>query len=188
MDWQVKFGSHTKVISLPDGIPSGTEFEIKVDSKIVTVRWNRDTKNLFVKNDHGLWQSIALRSKEIIKNPDDDETLVNLEFLPPGSHRTAIVNATVGFHSPDGGEAHAKKSLLKNLLIRSQITGKVIRTHVKAGDAVNAGDTLLIVEAMKMENRVLATTNGLVEAIRVKEGDAVSAGQELVKLAPPSKT
>ena len=66
---------------------------------------------------------------------------------------------------------------------RQQITapmpGKVVRLLVKAGDAVDAGQGLLVVEAMKMQNEIRSPKNGTVERILVTEGQAVNASEVL---------
>ena len=54
--------------------------------------------------------------------------------------------------------------------------GTIVKVSVEVGQSVNAGDTLVILEAMKMENAVGAEKSGVVTAIKVKPGDAVSAG------------
>jgi glutaconyl-CoA/methylmalonyl-CoA decarboxylase subunit gamma len=64
--------------------------------------------------------------------------------------------------------------------IPAAIAGKVLRIHVKVGDEVKAGQVLLILEAMKMENEVKAGVDGVVKDIPVKEGAKVSEGETLV--------
>jgi len=61
--------------------------------------------------------------------------------------------------------------------------GKVLRLLVKAGDAVEAGQGLLVVEAMKMQNEIRAPKSGLVERLLVADGQAVNAGDVLVVVA-----
>ena len=56
-------------------------------------------------------------------------------------------------------------------------TGKVWKITSKEGDAVKAGDTILILEAMKMEIPVVASVDGTVSSITVSEGDSVESGQ-----------
>jgi len=51
---------------------------------------------------------------------------------------------------------------------------------VSVGTAVSNGDMLLILEAMKMENEILASTSGTVKEVRTKEGDSVNTGDVLV--------
>ena len=58
---------------------------------------------------------------------------------------------------------------------------------VKAGDAVTAGQQLLVVEAMKMQNELRASGDGVVEKIVCREGEAVDGGATLVHIAPPPK-
>jgi propionyl-CoA carboxylase alpha chain len=58
--------------------------------------------------------------------------------------------------------------------------GKVISVDVQAGDSVNEGDLLMIVEAMKMEHRVTAPVPGTVTEVRAGVADQVNAGDVLV--------
>lgn len=65
-------------------------------------------------------------------------------------------------------------------VIQSPIAGNVFRVDVKPGDQVNADDTLLVLEAMKMETNVSSPIAGTVKEVLVKAGDSVSAGQPMV--------
>ena len=67
--------------------------------------------------------------------------------------------------------------------VTAPLPGSVIAVKVKAGDAVKAGQQLLIIEAMKMENEVLAPADGTVSAVHVAAGQAVQQGDALVDLA-----
>ncbi len=66
--------------------------------------------------------------------------------------------------------------------VAAHITGTVWKIEVKIGQAVNAGDTLVILESMKMEMPVEATEGGTVKEIRCKETQAVNEGDVLVVL------
>ena len=63
--------------------------------------------------------------------------------------------------------------------------GTVLSVAVAGGDVVGAGDLLCVVEAMKMENEIVAHTDGTVAELRVAEGDQVSTGQVLCVIAVP---
>jgi len=66
--------------------------------------------------------------------------------------------------------------------VPAHITGTVWKIERKVGDAVQAGDILVILESMKMEMPVEAPGPGTVAEVRCKEGQAVSEGETLVVL------
>ena len=66
--------------------------------------------------------------------------------------------------------------------IIAPMPGMISEIVVKVGDAVKEDDDLLILEAMKMENPVVALADGTVAEIKVKEGDKVNAGDLLIVL------
>jgi biotin carboxyl carrier protein len=68
------------------------------------------------------------------------------------------------------------------LTICSPMPGRVVKVLVGEGDAVEVGQGVVIVEAMKMENELRAEAAGTVKAIRCAEGDLVGGGDELVVL------
>lgn len=66
--------------------------------------------------------------------------------------------------------------------IEAHITGTVWKIEVKPGDEVAEGDTVVILESMKMEMPVEAEDDGVVKEIRCEEGQAVAEGDTLVVL------
>ncbi len=66
--------------------------------------------------------------------------------------------------------------------VEAHITGTVWKIEVQVGDTVQEGDTVLILESMKMEMPVEAEDEGTVAEIRCEEGQAVSEGDTLVVL------
>ena len=68
--------------------------------------------------------------------------------------------------------------------VTSPMPGKVIKVCVAAGDAVRKNQTLVIVEAMKMENEIKAAADGVVVNVDVAAGDLVDAERTLVELEP----
>jgi len=66
--------------------------------------------------------------------------------------------------------------------ILAPLPGNIQEIKVKKGDIVEKGQLLLIMEAMKMENRVMSDRSGVVESIRVQTGDAVLQGDILVEI------
>jgi pyruvate carboxylase subunit B len=58
--------------------------------------------------------------------------------------------------------------------------GQITAILVREGDKVTVGQKLLVMEAMKLENKLPATKDGIVKQILVRDGDIVSQGQELL--------
>ena len=61
--------------------------------------------------------------------------------------------------------------------------GNILDVKVKAGDTVKAGDVLLILEAMKMENEIMAPAAGTVTSVNVAKGSTVNSGDVLCTIA-----
>lgn len=64
--------------------------------------------------------------------------------------------------------------------IKASLYGKVLRVNVSEKQKVKSGDSLLVIESMKMENAILAPADHIISSINVKEGDQVSDGQVLI--------
>ena len=67
--------------------------------------------------------------------------------------------------------------------VTAPLPGTITKILVKVGDAVKTGDTVLMMEAMKMENSITAESAGTVKAILVEAGAQVQSGQALIELA-----
>ena len=65
-------------------------------------------------------------------------------------------------------------------IVSAPLPGKIISVNVKKGDSVKKGDLLLVLEAMKMENEIFASTDGTIIDILVSPGDYVSTGDKMI--------
>jgi acetyl-CoA carboxylase biotin carboxyl carrier protein len=78
--------------------------------------------------------------------------------------------------------SHPNHEELQVANVEAHITGTVWKIEVEVGDTVEEGDTVVILESMKMEMPVEAEDEGRVAEIRCEEGQAVSEGDTLVVL------
>ena len=79
--------------------------------------------------------------------------------------------------------APAGGALAAGTVVKSPMPGNVLKINVTAGQKVNEGDVLLILEAMKMENEVVSTKTGTVAQIVVEKGAVVETDSPLVVIA-----
>ncbi len=72
------------------------------------------------------------------------------------------------------GEGHiVQKEGAGGFVVEAPLPGSIFKLLVKDGDTVKRGDVLLVVEAMKMENNIMAEKDGVVQNIKVRQGDSV---------------
>ena len=74
-----------------------------------------------------------------------------------------------------GGEASS--------VVKAPLPGLIIDVKVREGEKVKAGQNIVVMEAMKMENQIQATADGTVKRIFVKKGDNVAEGNAMVEIA-----
>ncbi len=67
--------------------------------------------------------------------------------------------------------------------LNAPLAGNIFKIKVKAGQTVNAGDVVMIMEAMKMETEIRATNSGTIAEILVAEGDSVATGDAMIAMA-----
>ena len=105
---------------------------------------------------------------------DEQQTIVNFHGLNFSCHRTDQLNNTVDY-------ARKEQVTDKSRLV-SPMPGKVVKINVKEGDEVEEGTIMIVVEAMKMENNIVATAHGKVKKILVTENEMVDNKKQLIEL------
>lgn len=84
--------------------------------------------------------------------------------------------------APAAPRATAGSAANEEKLCRSPVAGLVVRVSAQAGQSIQTGDVLLVLEAMKMETNITAPVAGRIQRVTVNAGDTVQVGQPLVEL------
>ena len=92
--------------------------------------------------------------------------------------KAAAPAAPVAAPAPAAAPAGAQGSVK----VESPMPGKILAVKKSVGDTVKSGDVILILEAMKMENEIVAPQDGTVASINVSVGDSVESGATLATL------
>ena len=90
---------------------------------------------------------------------------------------------TLNFTVPDARSSR-RRAAAGGGDLTAQMPGQVVDVLVNDGDSVKAGQTLVVLEAMKMEIRVTAPADGTIKRVLVKTGDTVDRGQNLIEIEP----
>jgi len=95
------------------------------------------------------------------------------------------VNGTIATPTPTPTAMSASSSapVGSGTKVEAPMQGLVVSVDVTVGANVKVGDTLLVLEAMKMENPIVSPVNGVVQAITVNKGDTVDGGTVVVTIA-----
>lgn len=72
--------------------------------------------------------------------------------------------------------------------VKAPLPGLILEISVKDGDQVKAGQSLIVMEAMKMENQIQAPYDGVVKRVLVKKGDSVAEGDVVIEIGRPATT
>ena len=97
-------------------------------------------------------------------------------LLSPEGHQLRFRDTTYNLAKTQGSEEADHR-------VRAPMSAKVVKVLCKVGQMVARGDTLLILEAMKLEHRILAPMDGVIAELSTNEGDQVSPKQQLAELA-----
>jgi len=126
-----------------------------------------------------LERMVHLRNLTVHWNPEEGMQQVMAEVVAP---KSGILYAGLGYDLPSQVQNNGGGEKAKKLSVRSQMTGKVLKVLVAPGAVVETDTPLVVIEAMKMENRVFASRGGKVLSVAVKAGDLVQNGKELLTI------
>lgn len=116
--------------------------------------------------------------KNLTVNVNGADYQVELENAPVA----APVQATPVAQAAPAAPAAAPKPAGAGTTVKSPLPGIIISIDVKEGQAVKRGQKVAVIEAMKMENDILAEQDGTVTAIHANKGDSVLEGADIVTI------
>ena len=100
--------------------------------------------------------------------------------VPPAPAAVPVAVAAAPIAAAPAAAAAAPAAVAAGTPVTSPLPGNIFAIKVKEGDTVKAGDVLIVIEAMKMENDVRAPSDGVVKQILVSKGALVATGDTLV--------
>jgi 3-methylcrotonyl-CoA carboxylase alpha subunit len=157
--------------------------KLQIGGDVFEVSWRRDGDEIYEVRS-GDWQAKirihAFERGRIRLSIDDAQRL----FIITEAGPQFFVHSTLGSRAvtrlpryPVAGVASEQENPI------APMPGQVLKILVGAGQRISAGDPLVILEAMKMEQTLRASVDGVVEAILVKQGDVVAPGDVLIHIA-----
>lgn len=116
--------------------------------------------------------------KTLHVNVNGADYQVELENAPAA----AAVQAAPAAQTAAPAPAAAPKPAGAGVTVKSPLPGIIISVDVKEGQAVKRGQKVAVIEAMKMENEILAESDGTVTAVHTRKGDSVLEGADIVTI------
>jgi len=161
------------------------KFEVRIDSRACIVELNRDAERWRISIDDRAVDADALEIApgilSILLNGKSYEVRVTPTPAGALTLQTAHHEFTAQIVDPRAwrGRRHGALEAEGRQQILAPMPGKIIRVLIQTGEKVEAGQGLLVVEAMKMQNEIRSPKSGTVERLLVKEGQPVNAGEVL---------
>lgn len=142
------------------------EYKFKINGNEYSVAVNEVEDNLASVTVNGTNYKVEVEgmTAKKVKTPK----LVQTPTVPSTDAHPAVAKTS----SPSGG----------GTAVKSPLPGVILNLKVREGDAVKVGQTLLVLEAMKMENNIDSDKEGVVKSIKIRQGDSVLEGDILLTI------
>lgn len=114
----------------------------------------------------------------LISNQND-----KIEFEIDGKNYSTAISPIINLSTNNSQkDSSADHTSLANGQIKAPMPGIIVNVVAKEGSAIKKGETLLVIEAMKMENNLTAQKDGTIKTVHVKAGQEVQGGQLLITI------
>ena len=184
MKWKLSFATdqNSILVDLPNNPRSGEWTSLQIDDVTWQAQWHETLSCLYLKDANGLEQAVRVRYGSIAQFPGEAQAVITLELAESGHSLIGKFQATAETFLP-GAVGRGKKANAAGSLVRAPMVGKVLGVRVQSGDTVAKGQELLVIEAMKMENKIVSPAAGVVKEVNCAAGDQTKIGQKLVVIA-----
>lgn len=124
-------------------------------------------------------ESITDNKADVLCNEKRYEVIFEESFVPT---KTPVLARKAAVPMADTAKTHSRADHAAANVIKAPIPGLITEVLVNAGDKVASGDIVAKMEAMKMENNILASSDGKIKLVAIKVGDSVLEGDVLMDL------
>jgi biotin carboxyl carrier protein len=164
------------------------DFEIKINDRIAKVKIVKENDNILEVLVDGRKYNIDIVPVDSGYSIISDNKSYNVEIIEDENRKKFLVNTLYQSFNVDIVDAEFRyqenrkksKELEGSNVISSPMPGRIVRIPVKEGQQIEAGQTVIVVSAMKMESEYKTSKAGIIKLIHVKEGDIVTGHQPLV--------
>jgi len=184
MKWISKNDSPAAEVTLPDQLTPGIWSPAQVNGKTFEICWEPAMRTLYVRTS-ALAPEVPLKYRSVHSQrfPGELFSSVLMEYVGGSASFARLVQSEVAIQVP-GMNGRKTGGGTVGETIRSPMVGKVLKVLVEAGQTVDRGHELLVIEAMKMENKIFARSAGTVKDVQITAGAQVNVGQVLVQISP----
>lgn len=149
------------------------EKEKKTDKEIQEVKTNTETASVSDKKEE-------LEEVKTVEVSEEDD----MEFIPKEFEDLQTLNVDGSVYKTRHTKTFEKRKIWQDpnpKKIFSTIPGTILEIMVRAGKKVKEGEVLVLLEAMKMQNKIIAPFDGKIKSINVREGEAVAKGALIIE-------
>ena len=151
------------------------EYKFKINGKEYQVAIGEASGNMLSVNVNGANYEVELDASNLAASAGN-------AFAGAKKMADAPANASPASAAPSTAASAATGAAGAGKTIKSPLPGIIISVDVKEGQAVKRGQKVAVIEAMKMENDILAECDGTVTAVHARKGDSVLEGADIVTI------